>query len=121
MKDVLLKIKPGRPEHIKGGDTCLAHPGSQELLFKHPTLTSQVLMLAPTLYIGAYIYMHTCVHTHKYKYSSQNIIIYTGTDKHRDTHLVNNIYLLTDYLVRTEKYQARSYIVRTERSEVRAT
>ena len=65
IKGMLLKIRPGRAEHIRGGETCLIHPGSRESLFKHSTLMGQVLMLAPTLNICTFSCpMHTCAHTH---------------------------------------------------------
>ena len=75
---MLLKIRPGRAEHIRGGEACLIHPGSRELLFKHPTLTGHVLTLSSTLCICAYIFMpHAYMCTpHIYIYTSQNTNIY---------------------------------------------
>ena len=82
IKGMFLKIRRGRAKHIRGSEICLTHPGSRELLFKHPILTGHVLMLAPILYICAYIcmshvYMCARTHTHTYTYT------------HTHTHIAN--------------------------------
>ena len=59
IKGMLLKIRPGRAEHIRGGETCLIHP----------TLTGHVLMVAPILYICACVRTHARTHTHAHAHA----------------------------------------------------
>ena len=68
IKGMLLKTRPGRAGHIRGGKACFIHPGSRDLLLKHPMLTGHVLMLAPTL-IYLCVHLHaSCIHVNTYIY-----------------------------------------------------